>query len=144
MIIVELSEGKKTEIDAPSTGKKLANKLFPNRIKDIVAIKVQNELWDLSREINSSAHVSFVFRSDEDGLEIIRHDAAHIMAEAVQELYPNTQVTIGPVIENGFYYDFARDKPFSPEDLEIIEKKMHEIVARDELIEREIWKEEKV
>ncbi len=142
MIIVELSEGKKTEIDAPSTGKKLANKFFPNRIKDIVAIKVQNELWDLSREINSSAHVSFVFRSDEDGLEIIRHDAAHIMAEAVQELYPNTQVTIGPVIENGFYYDFARDKPFSPEDLEIIEKKMHEIVARDELIEREIWKRE--
>ncbi len=140
MIVVELPDEKKIEIGLPSTGKKIADEILPNRLKDIIAIKVQGELWDLSREINSPSNISFVFRADEDALEILRHDAAHVMAEAVQELYPDTQVTIGPVIENGFYYDFAREKPFSSEDLKIIEKKMHEIVSRDEVISREIWK----
>jgi len=140
MIVVEISEEKKIQITAPSTGKKIANDIFPNRLNDIIAIKIGDEIWDLSREINSPTNISFVFRGDEEALEILRHDAAHVMAEAVQELYPNTQVTIGPVIENGFYYDFAREKPFSLEELERIEKKMHEIVDRDEVIEREVWK----
>ena len=142
MIVVDLPDEKKMEIDLPSTGKKIASEILPNRLKDIIAIKIHDEVWDLSREINSPSNISFVFRGDDEALEILRHDAAHVMAEAVQELYPGTQVTIGPVIENGFYYDFAREKPFSSEELGIIEKKMHEIVSRDEVINREIWKRE--
>ncbi len=140
MIVVELPDGKKVEINSPSTGKEIAEEYLPNRIRDIIAIRTPNDLWDLSREIKSPSIISFVFRSDQDALEILRHDAAHVMAEAVQELYPDTQVTIGPVIENGFYYDFAREKPFSIDDLNEIENKMHEIVKRDEIISREIWK----
>ncbi len=89
--------------------------------------------------IEHDARIEIVTRTSADGLELLRHDAAHVMAEAVKELYPETQVTIGPAIENGFYYDFARREPFTPEDLERIEKRMHEIVARDEKIVREVW-----
>ena len=87
----------------------------------------------------AGAIVQIITRDDDDGLELIRHDAAHIMAEAVQELFPGTQVTIGPTIENGFYYDFHREQPFTPEDLKAIEKRMHEIVKRNEDIRREVW-----
>ena len=88
------------------------------------------------------ASLKFVTRDDPEALELIRHDAAHVLAEAVQELYPGTQVTIGPVIENGFYYDFQRDKPFTPEDFPAIEKKMREIIARDARFTKEVWSRE--
>jgi len=101
---------------------------------------VNGDLWDLSREIGEDATIAIVTSKDEDeALDVLRHDAAHIMAEAVKELYPGTQVTIGPNVENGFFYDFARDEPFTPEDLERIEARMHEIVDRGEAITREVW-----
>lgn len=101
---------------------------------------MNGELWDLTRAIDTDSDLAIVTAKDgEDALELLRHDAAHVMAQAVQELYPGTQVTIGPAIENGFYYDFARDEAFTPEDLEKIEKRMGEIVDRDLAIEREVW-----
>jgi threonyl-tRNA synthetase len=107
--------------------------------KDAVALRVENELRDLSTELHEPASVEIVTRDSVDGLEILRHDAAHVLAEAVKELYPETQVTIGPAIDDGFYYDFARKQPFTPEDLERIEARMREIVERDETIVRELW-----
>ncbi len=100
---------------------------------------VDGEIWDIYRELHDGASVKFIRRQDDEALALIRHDAAHIMAEAVQELYPGTQVTIGPAIEDGFYYDFARNEPFTPDDLEKIEARMAEIVERDEPIRREVW-----
>src|SRR6185312_4070283 len=99
--------------------------------KRTVAMSLDGKLADLAAPIKSDASIKFLTRDDADALALIRHDAAHVMAEAVQELYPGTQVTIGPVIENGFYYDFARDEPFTPDDLPKIEAKMAEIIARD-------------
>ena len=101
---------------------------------------MDGEQWDLHRPIEQDSNVAIVTRKDEEALELLRHDAAHVLAEAVKELYPDTQVTIGPAIDNGFYYDFSRSQPFTPEDLEKIEARMHEIVKRDEKIEREVWK----
>ncbi|TFH50431.1 MAG: threonine--tRNA ligase, partial [Lysobacterales bacterium] len=100
---------------------------------------IDGELMDLATLIENDAEVAVVTAAEPDGLELLRHDAAHIMAEAVKELYPETQVTIGPAIENGFYYDFAREQPFTPEDLERIEARMRDVVARDEMIHRELW-----
>ena len=94
-------------------------------------MSLDGKLADLAAPIKADASIKFLTRDDPDALALIRHDAAHVMAEAVQELYPGTQVTIGPVIENGFYYDFARDEPFTPDDLAKIEAKMREIIARD-------------
>ena len=142
MIFITMPNGSKENYPSPATGNEIVSHFFKSNHKDVLAICVNNEYWDLSRTINESVSISFLLRKDEDALDIIRHDAAHIMAEAVQELYPNTQVTIGPVIENGFYYDFAREIPFSSEDLTKIEDKMHEIVKRNEVIEREVWKRE--
>ena len=99
--------------------------------KKAVAMSVDGKVKDLAEPIKADAKIRILTRDDHEALALIRHDAAHVMAEAVQELYPGTQVTIGPVIENGFYYDFARDEPFTPEDLPVIEAKMREIVARD-------------
>jgi len=100
---------------------------------------VDGRMVDMSYVIGHDASLAIITRRDEDALELLRHDAAHVMAQAVQELYPGTQVTIGPAIENGFYYDFAREEPFTPDDLERIEQRMHEIVARDLPIQREVW-----
>src|SRR5207302_1793979 len=97
------------------------------------------EVADLTDAIESDAKIEFIARDDARALQLIRHDAAHVLAEAVQSLWPGTQVTIGPVIENGFYYDFFRNEPFTPDDFEAIEKKMHEIVARDKPFTKEIW-----
>ena len=105
-------------------------------------MEVDGQLKDLSYEIKKDSKVRIITPKDKEGLEVIRHDAAHIMAMAVQELYPGTQVTIGPVIENGFYYDFARKDPFTNEDLKKIEKKMSEIIDRDVKTRREVWKRE--
>jgi threonyl-tRNA synthetase len=121
------------------TGLEIAASIGARLEKDAVALRVDGELVDLGRELRAPANIEIVTRSSEAGLEILRHDAAHVMAEAVKELYPETQVTIGPAIEDGFYYDFARAEPFTPEDLERIEARMREIVARDEVITRELW-----
>ena len=104
-----------------------------------MAARIDGEMWDLNREIPGDCNFSIVTAKDDDALELLRHDAAHVLAQAVQELFPGTQVTIGPAVENGFYYDFARDEPFSTDDFEAIEKRMAEIVDQDLPIERQIW-----
>jgi threonyl-tRNA synthetase len=139
MPVFTLPDGSTREFDAPTTGAELAASIARSLARDAVAIKVDGELLDLSRAIDADVNVEIVTRTTEDGLELLRHDAAHVMAEAVKELYPDCQVTIGPSIEDGFYYDFARDEPFSSEELETIEKRMRDIVDRDEVIEREVW-----
>ncbi len=121
------------------TGAAIAADISRSLAKKAIAVKVNDQLWDLMREIEDDSTVEIVTRDSDDGVELLRHDAAHILAEAVKELWPETQVTIGPAIENGFYYDFARDEPFTTEDLETIEKRMQEIVSRDEEISREVW-----
>ncbi|MDE0172315.1 MAG: threonine--tRNA ligase [Defluviicoccus sp.] len=136
---VTLPDGNRRPFDAPPTGAEIAASIGPGLAKAAIAVKVDGEVRDLARPIDSDAAVEIVTRRSDEALELIRHDAAHVMAEAVQELFPGTQVTIGPAIENGFYYDFARPTPFSTEDLDVIERKMHEIVARDEPIVREVW-----
>ena len=136
---ITLPDGSRREFEAPVTGLDVAESIGRKLAKDAVAVRVDGELRDLGREIPDEAAVEIITRDSEEGLELLRHDAAHIMAEAVKELYPETQVTIGPAIENGFYYDFARETPFTPEDLERIESRMRDIVARDETIVREVW-----
>src|SRR5690606_25635618 len=123
----------------PVDGLAIAASIGSRLAKAAVAIRVDGRLRDLNVPIEHDATVEIVTRDSSDGLELLRHDAAHVMAEAVKELYPETQVTIGPAIENGFYYDFARPEPFTPEDLERIEARMREIVERDEPIKREVW-----
>ena len=115
----------------------------PSLAKRSVAMVVDGQVADLSDPIERDAKLEFISREDPRALELIRHDAAHALAEAVQALWPGTQVTIGPVIENGFYYDFYRNQPFTPEDLPVIEKKMREIVARDKPFTKEVWSREK-
>ncbi|NBC21911.1 MAG: threonine--tRNA ligase [Gammaproteobacteria bacterium] len=136
---ITLPDGSRREFEAPVTGLDVAESIGRKLAKDAVAVRVDGDLRDLGREIPDEAAVEIITRDSEEGLELLRHDAAHIMAEAVKELYPETQVTIGPAIENGFYYDFARETPFTPEDLERIESRMRDIVARDETIVREVW-----
>lgn len=139
MPVFTLPDGSAREFDAPITGAELAASIARSLARDAVCIKVDGELLDLTRTLETDAAVEIVTRTTEDGLELLRHDAAHVMAEAVQELYPDTQVTIGPSIKDGFYYDFARDDPFSSDDLEQIEARMRQIVERDEAIVREVW-----
>ncbi|SDD25257.1 threonine--tRNA ligase [Kordiimonas lacus] len=137
---LRLPDGSVRTFDGPVTGTTLAADIGPGLLKAALAIKVNGEMWDLTREIEEDADVSIVTKRDtEDALDLLRHDCAHVMAEAVQELFPGTQVTIGPNIQDGFFYDFARDKPFTEDDLAVIEKRMHEIVARNEDITREVW-----
>jgi threonyl-tRNA synthetase len=111
----------------------------PGLAKAALAVKVDGAAWDLSRALEADAGVEILTAKSEEALELLRHDAAHVMAEAVKELYPDVQVTIGPAIEDGFYYDFARTEPFTPDDLEKIEARMGDIVERDEEIKREVW-----
>jgi threonyl-tRNA synthetase len=139
MPLITLPDGSQRRFVAPLTGAALAAAIGPGLARDAIAMKVDGVLMDLSREIDHDAHVVFITRKDPEALELIRHDAAHVLAEAVQTLYPGTQVTIGPTIENGFYYDFARNEPFTPEDLPAIEAKMREIVARNAPFVREVW-----
>jgi threonyl-tRNA synthetase len=135
-VALTLPDGSVREFDGPVTGMTLAQDIGPGLAKAALVIVVNGEQWDLSREITTNSDVSIITNRDDEALEIIRHDAAHILAEAVKELWPDTQVTIGPAIENGFYYDFAREEPFTPEDLETIEKRMRQIVERNEEIIR--------
>ncbi|MFC3052049.1 threonine--tRNA ligase [Kordiimonas pumila] len=137
---LRLPDGSVRTFDKPVTGTTLAADIGPGLLKAALAVKVNGDVWDLDREIEADSDVSIITKRDtEEALDILRHDCAHVMAEAVQELFPGTQVTIGPNIQDGFFYDFARDKPFTEEDLAVIEKRMHEIVARDEKITREVW-----
>ena len=116
-----MPDGAARSFDAPVTGADLAAAIGPGLAKAALLIEVDGELWDLSRPIENDAAVRIVTARDADALEVLRHDSAHLLAEAVKELYPDVQVTIGPAIEDGFYYDFARDEPFTPADLEEIE-----------------------
>ena len=138
-VAVTLPDGSVRDYDAPVTGLQIAELIGKRLAKDALAVKIDGTLRDLTTSITTDAAVEIVTRDHADALGLIRHDAAHVMAEAVQELYPGTQVTIGPAIENGFYYDFARPEPFTPDDLAKIEAKMREIVARDARFVREVW-----
>ena len=131
-------DGSKREYPTGTTGREVAESISKSLAKKAVAITLDGELTDLSDPVRDGA-LEIITRTDPRALELIRHDAAHVMAEAVQELFPGTQVTIGPVIENGFYYDFARNEPFTPEDLPVIEKKMKEIIARNKPFTKEVW-----
>ena len=139
MISVTFPDGAKREFPPGVTGLDIAKGISPSLAKRTVAMAVNGALADLADPINADARVEFVSRDDPRALELIRHDCAHVLAEAVQALYPGTQVTIGPVIENGFYYDFHRNAPFTPEDFAAIEKKMREIIARDAPFTKEVW-----
>ena len=140
---IELPDGTHRRFDDAVTGAAIAAGIAKSLARDAVAIRVNDELWDLARPIEDDARVEIVTRDSDAGLELLRHDAAHVLAEAVKELWPETQVTIGPAIENGFYYDFARDEPFTEEDLAVIEQRMKEIVDRNETISREVWPRDK-
>ena len=137
---IQLLDGKKIEFKNSITGFDLTKKISKSLEKVALIMEVDGSLKDLSHNITKDAKVRIITPKDKEGLEVIRHDAAHIMAMAVQELFPGTQVTIGPVIENGFYYDFARKEPFTSDDLKKIEKKMSEIIDRDVKTKREVWK----
>ena len=122
MVALTLPDGSVRKFDGPVTGQTVAADIGPGLAKAALAVRVDGVMWDLSRAIEADAEFSVVTAKDEDALKLLRHDAAHVMAQAVQELFPGTQVTIGPAVDNGFYYDFARDEPFSLDDLEKIEK----------------------
>ena len=138
MPAITLPDGSVRQFDAPVTGTTVAAAIGPGLARAAIAMKLDGKTVDLETEIDRDAHLVFITRRDADALELIRHDTAHVLAEAVQELYPGTQVTIGPSIENGFYYDFARNDPFTPEDFAPIEAKMREIIARGAKFEREV------
>src|SRR3989338_5154775 len=143
MVCITLPDGSERRFDGPVSGSALAADIGPGLAKAALAVRVNGTLTDLSPEIKADATVAIITARDAEALELMRHTAAHVMAEAVKELYPDAQVTIGPAIENGFYYDFARAAPFNPDDLAKIEARMGEIVARDEVISREVWDRDK-
>ena len=136
MVAIKLPDGSILEMESGVNGFDIANKISPNLAKAALAITVNGTTQDLSTPITTDATVTIITGRDKEGLHILRHSCSHIMAEAVKELWPDVQVTIGPAIENGFYYDFSRKEPFTTEDFAKIEEKMHEIVKRDEKVER--------
>ena len=138
MVAITLKDGSVRRFDGPVEGIEIARAIGPRLAKDALAIVVDGEMKDLAHKVERDAKVEIVTREDPRALDLLRHDAAHVMAEAVQELYHGTQVTFGPATETGFYYDFAREQPFTPEDLAKIEERMHEIVKRDEPIRRSV------
>ena len=142
-ITLTFPDGARREYPKHITGLEVAKGISPSLAKRTVAMALDGELADLNEAIDRDAKIELVAREDARALELIRHDCAHVLAEAVQSLWPGTQVTIGPVIENGFYYDFFRNEPFTPEDFAAIEKRMREIIARDKPFTREVWDREK-
>jgi threonyl-tRNA synthetase len=143
MVALTFPDGARREYPQNITGLDIAKGISPSLAKRTVAMALDGVVTDLGDPIERDAKIEFISREDPRALELIRHDAAHVLAEAVQDLWPGTQVTIGPVIENGFYYDFHRNQPFTPEDLPVIEKKMKEIIARDKPFTKEVWSREK-
>src|SRR5947199_7729281 len=146
MVALTFPDGARREYPANIAGFDIAKGISPSLAKRTVAMALDGQLADLADPTEHDAKIAFASREDPRALELIRHDAAHVLAEAVQSLWPGTQVTIGPVIENGFYYDFFRNEPFTPEDFPAIEKKMREIIARDKpfskrIVSREAAKE---
>jgi len=139
MPAITLPDGSIRHFNGAVTGTTIAADIGPGLAKAALAMEVNGALQDLSREITADSKIKFITRKDDAALELIRHDAAHVLAEAVQSLYPGTQVTIGPAIENGFYYDFARNDAFTPEDFPAIEAKMREIIAANQKFTREVW-----
>ena len=142
-ITITFPDGNTKEVASGISGLELAEQISKSLAKESIAIKANDEIQDLSRIIDKNITIEILKKNSNEALDIIRHDCAHVMAEAVQELFPGTQVTIGPSIENGFYYDFARDNPFTTNDLTKIEKKMLEIINRGEKFEREVWSKDK-
>ncbi|MEK1887307.1 MAG: threonine--tRNA ligase [Phyllobacterium sp.] len=142
-VSLRFPDGSQRDYDAHLTGAELAESISKSLAKKSVAYAVDGVVRDLSDPLQKGGTVEILTRDDPRALELIRHDCAHVLAEAVQELFPGTQVTIGPVIENGFYYDFAKNEPFTPDDLPLIEKKMREIIARNKPFTKEIWSREK-
>ena len=140
---ITLPDGKQIKFDKPVSGFDICDKISKSLTKNALIMSVDGEQKDLSFNIETDSKVKIFTAKDKEGLETIRHDTAHIMAMAVQELYPGTQVTIGPVIENGFFYDFARKDPFTDDDLKKIEKRMSEIIDKDVKTRREVWDREK-
>ena len=140
---IELPDGKKLEFKEKVSGFKVAETISRSLAKEALLMSVDGDLRDLNFQVEKDSTVKIFTLKDKEGLETIRHDTAHILAMAVQELFPGTQVTIGPVIENGFYYDFARKESFTEDDLEKIENKMKEIVDRNEITKREVWERNK-
>ena len=138
-ITITLPDGSQRQYDNPLTGLDVANDIGPGLARNAVAMEMNGKQVDLTLTIDTDTELKFITRDKDEALELLRHDCAHVMAQAVKELYPETQVTIGPAIENGFYYDFYREKSFTPEDLEAIEKRMMELVDRDDAIVREVW-----
>ena len=139
MINVTLPDGSIQELPAGATPLDLAEGISKSLAKAAIIAEVDGQDWDLTRPFEGDAKVAIITRRDEKALDVIRHDTAHVLAQAVQELFPGTQVTIGPSIEDGFYYDFAREEPFTPEDFEAIEKRMGEIIDADLPFVREVW-----
>src|SRR5580704_8734611 len=142
LVALTFPDGARRDYPRGSTGLDVAKAISPSLAKRTVAMALDGALADLADPIDRDARIEFLTRDDPRALELIRHDAAHVLAEAVQTLWPGTQVTIGPVIENGFYYDFFRNQPFTPEDFPTIEKKMREIIARDQPFTKEAWSRE--
>src|SRR5258708_19100410 len=138
-VTITLPDGAARTYPGPVTGAEIAASIGPGLAKAAIVARVDGALRDLSAPIAADAKVAIVTRDSPEALEVLRHDAAHVLAEAAKELYPDVQVTFGPATETGFYYDFARDEPFTPEDLVKLEARMREIVKRDEKITREVW-----
>jgi len=143
MITLTFPDGAQRQYDSGITGREIVDGIAKSLAKRTVAMALDGTVTDLADPIAQDAKIEFLNREDPRALELIRHDAAHVLAEAVQELFPGTQVTIGPVIENGFYYDFARNEPFTPEDFPAIEAKMREIIARDKPFTKDVWSRDK-
>src|SRR5271163_692115 len=139
MIDLKFPDGSKRSFENGVSGKDVATSISPSLAKRALLAKLDGQLLDLDRPLPHGGAIEIVTRESPDALDTIRHDTAHVLAEAVQELYPETQVTIGPNVEDGFYYDFAREEPFSLDDLAKIEDRMRQIVDRDEKITREVW-----
>ena len=139
MPIVTLPDGSQREFAQPVTVAEVAQSIGAGLARAALAGKIDGRLVDTSFRIDTDVHLGIITEKDPEGLEVIRHSTAHLMAYAVKELFPAAQVTIGPVIENGFYYDFAYERPFTLEDLAAIEKRMSELARRDLLVQREVW-----
>ena len=136
---ITLPDGSQRQFDHPVTVLQAARAIGPGLAKAVLAGRVDGAWVDADFLIDKDAQLTIITRQSDEALELLRHDAAHVMAQAVQELYPDTQVTIGPAIKDGFYYDFAREAAFTPEDLATIEQRMRDIVKRNLPIEREVW-----
>ena len=140
---IKLLDGKKIPFSKKIDGFEISKKISKTLEKSALIMKVNGELKDLSYQIEKNSEVKIITSKDDEGLDAMRHDTTHIMAMAVQELFPGTKIAIGPAIKDGFYYDFSRKDPFTPQDLEKIEKKMKEIVDKDEPTKREVWERKK-